>query len=118
MAINVNRINPNRLGSPSDINEALDAISAELTRLRKLQERVLARKDEIVAEAALKGIPGLIDCEDPADFIARLMADAMAYRELGGDEPEEVAQDATSDALDEDVDGDDGETDEADSIFG
>ena len=80
--MNVNRINPNRLSTPSDINEALDAISAELTRLKDLQERVMARKGEIVAKAAIDGIPGLVDAEDPVALIADLIKDAEAFREM------------------------------------
>lgn len=80
--MNVNRINPNRLSTPSDINDALDAISAELTRLKDLQERVMARKGEIVAKAAIDGIPGLVDAEDPVALIADLIKDAEAFREM------------------------------------
>lgn len=112
--MNINRLNPNRLSTPAEINEALDAVSAELTRLQKLQERILARKDSVVSSAALKGIPGLIDAEDPEGFIAKLMADAMAYRQMAesGSEDAEKKADVAEDDADASLD------DEDDDIFG
>jgi hypothetical protein len=94
MAVNVNRINPRRLRTPAEINEALDAIAAEIGRLQKLQERVESRQGELVAESAIATIPGfenVVADESYADFFAKLYADAMAYRkaEAAASEPKE-----------------------------
>lgn len=103
--MNATRINPNRLSTPSEINEALDAISAELAKLRDIQERVIARKDEIMAKVAVDGIPGLADAEDPAAFLAQLIADATAFRAMGTVPEASVPE--TADAVDAEDDADD-----------
>lgn len=86
MAIQVNRINPARLSTPAEINQALESIADEISRLKALTERVKSREKELMAEALLKNL-GDIDASSGTfdDIVKSLVADAMAYRDLSAD---------------------------------
>lgn len=120
--MNIARLNPRRLKSPAEIVEALDAITAEIDRLRALQDEVQKRDAELKSEAFARAMARTnMTLEDTGassyeEMFRQMMADAMAYRASqnaapkADDEPAKVSDSVVEDEDDADDDDADDET--------
>lgn len=106
----VNSINPARLSTPAEVNEALDAIKEEIRRLGKLEERVKDREKALVSAAAIAKVPGILESDVSfEEYFAKLVADAEAFRAMqaSGAKAAAPAKDEDEDEEDDSVSIDD-----------